>query len=141
MKPTLYLALDGPVLVPDAHPEAALGTTKIVEYAAPFVHWAKDHFNVVWLTERSPGEAFYVAHKLGLPRDAVPVAGFTDSKVDAIRAHEPFVWMDAELTPTELQWLGQHQLHTQFVQVDPLKGVTPDHKLLIEKLIPTLKRM
>lgn len=135
MKPTMYLGIDGPILVPQDMSNSVLGDVKIADYAKPFVHWAKEHFNVVWLTDRFPHEAFIVARKLGLKGDDIPVMGYQSNKTDGIVPDSHFVWVDAELIPGEVQWLGQHKIHEKFFQVDPSVGVTEEHKKAIGKLL------
>ena len=140
MKPIMYLGIDGPILVPHDDSDTVLEGVRVADYAKSFVHWAADNFHVVWLTDRPAHEAFIVADKLGLPKDKIPVLGFADNKTDGMPLKQPFVWVDGELIPGEMQWLGQHRKHDQFVQVDPLKGVTEEHKKALEKMLHTLKK-
>lgn len=133
-KPILYLALDGPILVPGKTPDPYLDAG-VAEYAKSFVHWAKDHFNVRWITDRAPGHAFHVAKKLALPADAIPVLGFDVTKSEVISPKENFYWVDGPLIPGEVTWLTQHGHTDRFVSVDPMKGVTPEHKIALEKIL------
>ena len=135
-KPTLYIGLDGPVLVPSEHPDIFL-KMGLGSYAKPFMHWAKGHFDVRYLTDRSPGEAFHASSLMALPEDAVPVHGFEVSKTEVLehQSHPDFYWLDAELIPKEVAWLAEHGHVNRFLSVDPMVGVQPEHKAVLEKLI------
>lgn len=126
-KPTLYVGLDGPLLVPH-HDYDPLLEAKIVPYAKPFMHWATQHYNCVFLTDREPGHVKYLLSQLGLPKDAVPLKGFGDSKARSLRKDENFYWVDSELIPHEVSWLAEHSNTHRFVPVNSLTGVTPEHK-------------
>lgn len=133
-RPKLFLGLDGPVLVPATNPhdrDEYLGAA-IAPYAKPFVHWAAQHFDVHWLTDRGAAPAVYVAKLLSLPPDKVHVAGFTDSKVEALAPHKDFYWVDSELIPHEVSWLAQHGHVDRLIQVDSLTGVSTDEKKALE---------
>lgn len=134
MKPTLFIGLEGPILIPSAHPDSALGLG-IASYAKPFLHWAVQHFNVRWLTDRSPRDAIYVANLLSLPDERIAVAGFGDLKTEALQPRENFYWVDSELIPGEVSWLAQHGLSHRLLQADPVRGVTPELKDKLEALI------
>lgn len=136
-KPVLYVSLHGPVLVPSLDDQDVFLGKKIVPYAKPFLHWAKDHFEVRWLSETGPRDAFYTASRLALPADAIPVASFQDSKVEHMAPHENFYWIDGALIPAEYMWLKEHRAEHRLLQVDPHTGVTPEHKdALQQKLKP-----
>jgi hypothetical protein len=132
-KPTLYIGLDGPVLIPSGDIDPFLKAA-IAIYAKPFMHWAVGHFNVRWLSRRSSREAFYVAGHLGLPEDAIPVAGFRLIRCEAIPGGENLFWIDGPLTAAETSWLWARR-SARFFGVDPLIGVTPTHKRALENLI------
>ena len=138
-QPKLYVELNGPILIPHEHPDPVL-QAGIADYAKSFMHWATQHFDVHWLTDRSPGDAFYVANKLALPSDKVSVRGFEVSKVEALHPNENFYWVDSELIPDEVAWLAKHEHFNRFVSVDPLKGVTPEHKKMLEDLLKVHNR-
>jgi hypothetical protein len=133
-RPILYLALDGPILVPDTKHDPYVDAG-IAEYSKSFVHWAKDNFRTRWLTDRAPGHAFHVAKQLGLSEDAIPVLGFDVSKTEVISPEENFYWVDGPLIPGEVSWLAQHGHTGRFISVDPAKGITPEHKSALEALI------
>ena len=59
-RPTLFVGLDGPVLVPSQRPDI-LRKAGIVPYAKPFLFWATTCFKVLWITQRPPSHAFRVA--------------------------------------------------------------------------------
>ena len=108
----------------------------IAKYAKPFMHWANQHFNVHWLTDRAPGDAFYVADKLELPRDAVAYAAYDITKTEALNPKDEFYWVDDNLLiPDEMNWLTQHGNLHRFLPVDPLQGITPEHKTQLEMLL------
>lgn len=132
-KPVLFIGIDGPALVPGQDPEPYL-RAEIAPYVKPFVHWAKQHFDVRWVTDRSPRDAFYLNDKLGLPKDAVPVQTFDVSKIEVLAPHKKFYWLDSELIPHEVDWLAKRGHVQNFLPVDPQKGVTPEHKRQLEKL-------
>ena len=135
-KPILYVSLHGPVLVPSLDNQDVFLRKKISDYAKPFMHWAKEHFMVRWLSDTGPREAFYTARRLALPEDAVAVASYEDSKAEAINPRENFYWIDGALIPSEAAWLREHRHEGRFIQVDPLVGVTTQHKDLLQQKIP-----
>jgi hypothetical protein len=135
MKPTLYVSLDGPILTdPVKNVDPYLGAS-ISDYAKPFLTWASDQFNVRLVTDRSPREAFYLLDKLALKPGALPVRGFEVSKTECIKPDENFFWVDSDLIPQEVNWLSEHRKVNRFVPVDPQKGVTPEHKLMLDQLL------
>lgn len=134
-KPKLFIGIDGPVVVPSHTPERFLHG-EVVPYAKPFVNWALSHFDVRWLTDRSPRDAFYLNDHLALPEDSVPVHLFDVSKVEVIEPHgDNFYWIDGELIPHEVTWLAQHGHDKRFLQVDSMKGITPELKEKLEGLL------
>lgn len=141
-KPKLFVGLDGPVLVPastSSDRDEFLGAA-VAPYAKPFIHWAQQHFDVHWLTDRGFPHGTYVSKTLQLPRDAVKTVGFSDSKVEALSPHLDFFWVDAELIPSEVSWVAQHGLLPRVLQVDPIHGVTPDVKQALEAALHQRKR-
>jgi hypothetical protein len=134
-KPILYVGLDGPILIPSLDHQDVFLQRGVADYAKPFMHWAKEHFDVRWLAESGPRDAFYTARRLSLPDDAVAPASFELSKTEAINPKENFYWIDGALIPEEVAWLRHHGHEARFVHVDPHVGVTPAHKeLLSQKL-------
>jgi hypothetical protein len=132
-KPKLFLALDGPVLIPSSlHDRDAYLGSAVAPYAKAFLHWATQHFDVRWLSERGPAHAAYVANLLSLPADRIPFAGYLDSKVEAISPHKDFYWVDSELIPHEVSWLAQHGHVDRLITVDPSVGVSTDVKKALE---------
>jgi hypothetical protein len=136
-KPVLYVSLHGPILVPALDEQDVFLGKKIAPYAKPFLHWAKEHFDVRWLSETGARDAIYTASRLSLPADAIPVATFEDSKVENMSPRENFYWIDGALIPSEAAWLHEHRCEDRLLQVDPYTGVTPAHK---EKLQQKLMR-
>jgi hypothetical protein len=136
-KPHLFLGLDGPVLIPatNAHERDEYLGAAVAPYAKSFIHWALQHFNVHWLSDRGPGPAVYAAKMLSLPDDGVHVAGYVDSKIEAISPHKDFYWVDSELIPHEVSWLAQHGHVDRLITVDPLTGVSTDAKQALEARI------
>ncbi|MGL5247892.1 MAG: hypothetical protein ACRC8U_06825 [Brooklawnia sp.] len=132
-KPTLFIGIDGPALIHGQDPEPLL-RAEIAPYVKPFVHWARQHFDVRWVTDRSPRDAFHLNEKLGLPADAIPAHVFDVSKVEVLEPHAKAYWIDAELIPHEVTWLAQHGHADRFLVVDPEKGITPEHKDKLEAL-------
>lgn len=136
-KPILYVSLDGPILIPSLDHQDVFLQRGVADFAKTFMHWAKEHFDVRWLAETGPRDAFYTARRLSLPDDAVSAASFDASKTEAINPRENFFWIDGSLTPPEMAWLRAHGLEHRFVHVDPHVGVTPAHK---EQLSQKLRR-
>lgn len=134
-KPTLYVSLHGPVLVPSLDGQDVFLGKKIAPYAKPFMHWAKEHFNVKWLSDTGVRDAVYTASRLSLPSDAVPVATYIDTKIEALDPRENFYWLDGALIPSEVAWLTENRCHNRLLQVDPTTGVTPEHKEHLAKQI------
>lgn len=136
-RPVLFLGLDGPVLVPatGTHDHDDYLGAAIAPYAKPFLHWAAQHFDLRWLSDRGAAPAVYVASLLSLPADHVRIAGFTDSKVEALAPHKDFYWVDSELIPHEVSWLAQHGTTDRFFSVDPATGVSVATKKALEARI------
>lgn len=132
-KPVLYVGLHGPILVPSLDEQDSFLMKKIADYAKPFLHWAKEHFDVRWLSDTGARDAFYTARRLSLADHTIPVASYDDSKVAAIDPREDFYWIDGALIPSEAAWLQQHRHETRFLQVDPRIGVTTQHKDLLQQ--------
>ncbi len=136
-KPKLFIGLDGPVLIPatEAHERDEYLGAAIAPFAKAFLHWASNHFDVRWLSDRGGAPAIYTASALALPSDKVRVAGFTDSKIEAISPHKDFYWIDSELIPHEFSWLAQHGHVDRHISVDPQHGVSTDTKKALEALV------
>lgn len=134
MKPKLYIGLEGVVLVHGRNPDPFLGY-EIVPFAKSFLHWATQHFDVCWLTDLGARHAFYVNDQLGLRPSAVPVCGFNDSKVEQLDPSDDFYWIEDDLIPSEVAWLAQHGLANRLIQVDTVKGITPENKAKLEGLL------
>jgi hypothetical protein len=135
-KPTLFVALEGPVLTSHGHISSTLGQP-VAPYAKEFLGWAKNHFNVCLLTDSALRDALRVANHLGLSEDSFSVKGYLDSKVEAVGTHNDFYWLDSNLIPDEINWLAQHGKADRFMPVVPTHGVTPEHRKHLES---TLKR-
>jgi len=133
-KPKLFIGLDGPVLIPatSSHDRDEYLGAAVAPYAKSFLHWAAQHFDVRWLSDRGAGPAVYVANLLSLPADKVHIAGFVDSKVEALAPHKDFYWVESELIPHEVSWLAQHGHVDRLITVDPLTGVSTDAKEALE---------
>lgn len=139
-KTVLYVGLHGPVLVPALDDQDVFLGKKIAPYAKPFLHWAKEHFDVRWLSETGARDAIYTANRLSLPADAIPVAAFEDSKIEHMSPHEDFYWVDGALIPSEAAWLAEHRFQDRLLQVDPYTGVTPAHKEQLQQKMMTRRR-
>lgn len=139
-KPVLYVSLHGPVLVPALDGQDVFLRKKIAPYAKPFMHWAKEHFDVRWLSDTGARDASYTAARLSLPSDAVPIAAYEDSKIEALNPRENFYWLDGALIPSEVAWLAENRCHDRLLQVDPFTGVTPEHKEELAKKIMARRR-
>lgn len=133
-KPTLYLELDGPVIIPDAEGDPLLDGS-LASYAKSFLHWATQHFNVQAMTESDLNRAFHAFRLAGLPADKIPVRGYDTAKTDMFSPKEDFYWVDSILTPNEVSWLQHHGLAHRCITVDPEIGLTEDHKKHLEKLL------
>lgn len=135
-KPKLFIGLDGPVLIPaNVHNRDEYLGAAVAPYAKSFLHWATQHFDVHWLSDRGVGPATYVASLLSLPSSAVRIAGYVDSKIDALKHHKDFYWVDSELIPHEVSWLAQHGHVDRLIPVDPEVGVSTDSKAALEARI------
>lgn len=131
-KPIMYVELDGPVLVPGEHDNMRLGMS-VAPYAKPFMHWANHNFDVRWLTERPPSDAFHAALLLGLPSDAIKYMAHGDHKAQFINPRSDFWWVDSILTPGEMRWVHENNHERRVITVDPFVGVTPSIKEHLEK--------
>lgn len=133
-KPKLFIGLDGPVLVPatSAHERDEFLGAAVAPFAKSFLHWATQYFDVRWLSERGIGPATYVSSLLSLPSDKIRVAGYVDSKIEALSPHKDFYWVDSELIPHEVSWLAQHGHVDRLISVDPVIGVSTDVKKALE---------
>jgi len=131
-KPTLFINMDGPLLVPGPGDHAL--NADVTPYAKSFLNWAMQHFDTRLLTDRSPRDGFHLVDKLALPADKFPVQTFDTSKIEVIGRHpdKNFYWLDAELIPGEISWLTQHGHLHKFVSVDPMTGITSEHKNVLE---------
>lgn len=127
-KPRLYIALEGPLALPDG---------KISDYARPFLHWAKQHFDVTLVTDGTTRQALQVLAQIG---EQLPIRTFVDTKASLLKPQEDYFWVDAELIPSEVSFLAQHGHHNRFFQTDANKGVTVDLKNRIEARLRTRKR-
>lgn len=132
-RPTLYIGLHGPLLVPAAKPNEYLGAG-IADYAKPFLTWAKDRFDIQVLTDENLRHVHHLTEHLGLPADKINPRGFETSKVEVMQPGTDFYWVDAALIPGELSWLTEHGHYDRFLAVDPTVGVTPRHKDVLEGL-------
>jgi hypothetical protein len=65
---------------------------------------------------------------LSLPADKIRIAGYADSKIEALAPHKNFYWVDSELIPHEVSWLAQHGHVGRLISVDPMVGVSTDVK-------------
>lgn len=133
-KPTLYVAIDGPLVTYGGSHTDENGQS-LAPYAKSFVHWAKNHFNLCLITERALRDAVHISDKLELPRDAAAVRGYVDSKLSAVQGPRDFYWVDSDLIPEEINWLAQHGKSDRFLPVVPTQGVTPEHKKYLESKI------
>lgn len=133
-KPTLYLELDGPVIIPDEHGDPILNG-KLAPYAKPFLHWASHNFHVQLLTENDVARAIQAFRLAGLPHDAMPIRGYDGAKTDFMDPTKHFYWVDSILTPNEVAWLTQHNLHHRCITVDPEVGLEESHKKHLESTL------
>jgi hypothetical protein len=133
-RPLLFVGLDGPVLIPatSSHDRDEYLGAAVAPYAKSFLHWAAQPFDVHWLSDRGAGPAAYVSSLLSLPQDKVHVAGFVDSKVEALAPHKDFYWVDSELIPHEVSWLAQHGHTARMLPVNPFTGVSVEDKARLE---------
>lgn len=139
-KPTLFIAVDGPLLV-QGEKQNPLLNAEIVPYAKSFLTWAIHNFTPQLITDRSHREVFHLIDKLNLPADKLPVRTFEDSKIEVVGPHqkENFYWVDGELIPHEVSWLAQHGHANRFFQVNPEHGISPELKERLERHIGTHK--
>lgn len=139
MKPTLFVALEGPLLIPGKG-ESKFQPYTIAEYAKPFLSWAQENFHVRILTDDSPRAGFNVLHALGLANEHFPVQTFEVSKTENMSPHDDFYWVDSELIPGEVNWLAEHRRHDRFLHVNPMKGIAPEHKDALGNLLRNAKK-
>jgi hypothetical protein len=130
-RPTLFVGLDGPVLLPSKRPDALLEAA-IAPYAKSFLFWATRRFRVLWLTTRPPSHAFHVAGALGLPGDAIAYAGFKCSRIEAVARAVRCGWVDGALAPQEAAWVQSQE--TVLYLAAP-SGVTQHHKAVLERIL------
>lgn len=135
-KPTLFVSLNGPLLIPSSTPNDYLGCG-VAEYARPFLTWAKQQFRVQVLTDENLRHVHYLAEHLDLPANTMTPRGFEVSKIEAMHPDDDFYWVDSELIPSEIAWLGQHQILHRLLTVDPTVGVTPKLRDSLESLVRT----
>jgi len=140
-KPTLFIGLHGPILLPNIQPRDAYGQGRVAEYAKSFLHWAKDRFHVQLLTDEHLGAAHEIVNRLSLPTEQVVPRGFEVSKTEAMHPHESFYWIDSDLIPSEITWLHKNDNVERFLCADPEVGVTPQHKEILENLLRSDKRI
>ena len=126
-KPILYIDPDGTLLLEGDKPDLFLHS-EINPYAAPFMKWATEHFEVRWLTERPPAHVFHLAERLGIPGHKVPYTGFAESKSSAVGAFDNFYWLDSNLTPMDVDWLTRHSKTDRVIAIHSPDGVSPAHK-------------
>lgn len=106
-----------------------------VPYARPFLHWASHRYAAAWLSRRRFMELAALASSLGLPEDAVAMAGFRHHRHEAMAAlRVPWAWVDVSLSPEEADWVARCA-PGRFVQVDPATGVTVAHREAVAKLL------
>jgi hypothetical protein len=132
-KPTLYVALQGPLLIPSDKPHPYL-EAGIAEYAKSFLSWAKEHFGVQVLTDDSLRKVHTLTEHLSLPPDAALPRGFDFNKTDVMDPASNFYWVDSALIPSEISWLYEHKLQDRLLTVDPAVGVTPEHRRILTHL-------
>ena len=111
------------------------GGPRFVPYARPFMHWAAGHYQVAWLNPGALRNAFRLSSALGLPDDAVSVAGYRTHRHEALtRLQVPWAWVDVEPSPAESTWLQQNA-PGRFISVASGTGVTPAHRDAVRRLL------
>jgi hypothetical protein len=138
-KPTLYVALKGPLLVPSQHPNEFLGAG-IADYAKAFLTWASGKFDVQVLTDENPRHVFFLADHLGLHTESLRPRGYELAKTELMHPNTEFYWVDSELIPSEVAWLARHGHVDRFLSVDPTVGVIPRHREALEGLTRSAQR-
>jgi len=128
-QPHLFIDLDG-VLIGRPHPESR--QLCLAFHAEPFLRFALEHFECVWLSSLTrTGETEPALEHLGIfaPTSFMELALEVDSepwvhhKTEAIAARSPrdFFWLDDAPTATEKRWLrGRDQLD-RLIHVNTLK--------------------
>ena len=126
--------IDGTLLVNPVNKDGELESdrVKVAPYAKPFMQWAVRNFNVRWLTDRSPHEAFTLARVLDIPPDAVPYASWGMNKTDAIHPKENFFWIDNEVMPNEHAWVQEHRNGHRLLGSDPNTGISKTHIAILK---------
>jgi len=86
---------------------------------------------VAWLKPGALRDAFRLSSALGLPDDAVAVAGYRMHRHEAmVRLRVPWAWVDTALAPEEMAWVREHAPE-RFIPVDSGAGVTPAHRAAV----------
>lgn len=139
-KPTLYVELDGPLVVPAAEHADPFLNGALAPYAKPFMRWASQHFDLVCMTDRDMLRARHALRELGM--ESIPVLGYDNAKIHHIDPKSNFHWVDSALVPSELNWIAEHRVEHRVQTVHPEEGVTEDVKSHLEKVlhkVPTSK--
>lgn len=125
--PVLYLDIDGVLWCTD---EGEIGPAVGL---ATFLYLALEFFDVRWCTawamtgHMSRESLERLDNMTGIPADAwaliQPSKPWRDHKFEAIDVLEhqqgrPFLWIEDELTPTELQWLDSHGWRDNYIYTD-----------------------
>ena len=131
-KPTLYIELDGPLVIPAAEDADPVLNGAIVPYGRSFMHWANDRYKVVCLTDRDLSRAHRALQLMDLDKKSIPVHGYTNTKTSLIDPKSNFYWIDSILTPNEISWIGEHDVAHRVQTVHPETGITEEHKKLLE---------
>jgi hypothetical protein len=108
------------------------GGPRFVPYARPFMHWAAHRpYQVAWLNPGALRNSFRLSSALGLPDDAVSVAGYRTYRHEALtRLQVPWAWVDAGLAPAEMAWVKANAPE-RYIPVASGTGVTPAHRAAV----------
>jgi hypothetical protein len=80
-------------------------------------------------------EPMGLSSALGLPKDAVAMAGFRQHRHEALGSlRVPWAWVDVSLSPEELDWVARHG-PGRFLPVDAGTGVTVAHRDAVARLL------
>lgn len=128
-RPILYLDLVGTVLLEKG------GEMAFASFADEFVSQVQRRFRIVLMTPLAEHQAMRVAKSLGMEAEYMPHRQAM-GKSTAIDFRQPFVWVDANPTPSDLLRLSDERCSERLVPVNRREGVTDQ---TLRKVLATLE--
>lgn len=130
-KPVLYLDVVGTLLLEKG------GEMAVSSYAEEFVQNVQKHFRPVLVTSLAEHQAMRVAKAIGLSASFIAHRKAM-GKSSAIDFRQPFVWVDANPTPSDLLRLSDERCSERLIPVNRREGVTEQ---TLRKVIMTLQEI